>query len=233
MLPSITTRENALGIDPERVQEHALADLALDLLVGALEHADAIGAGNDSDEHPVAHDRDPVDLVVNHQGRRLRDGRARRDRDRRRHHRLPNGSSRDPLVLLVDGVHDPVDQPPVLGGRPSSFQRMSTSEMTPMTCPSASQTGALRDPVPREPLGHLLELRLFPVATCRRSCLQREFSVDPKMLVAASPTRGLDVAAIETVHRHLIDAAARGVAVLLISEDLDETLALNDRIFVM
>jgi ABC-type uncharacterized transport system ATPase subunit len=63
--------------------------------------------------------------------------------------------------------------------------------------------------------------------------LAREFSGDPKVLVAASPTRGLDVAAIETVHRHLRDAAARGMAILLISEDLDEILALADRVVVM
>jgi simple sugar transport system ATP-binding protein len=61
----------------------------------------------------------------------------------------------------------------------------------------------------------------------------REFSSDPQVLVAASPTRGLDVAAIEAVHTYLIEAAARGVAILLISEDLDEILALNDRIVVM
>ena len=63
--------------------------------------------------------------------------------------------------------------------------------------------------------------------------LAREFSHEPSVLVAASPTRGLDVAAIETVHGHLRRAAARGVAILLISEDLDEILALADRVVVM
>ncbi len=63
--------------------------------------------------------------------------------------------------------------------------------------------------------------------------LGREFSGRPKLLVAASPTRGLDVGAIETVHGHLRGAAADGVGVLLISEDLDEVLALSDRIVVM
>lgn len=63
--------------------------------------------------------------------------------------------------------------------------------------------------------------------------IAREFEGDPRVLVVASPTRGLDVAAIETVHGYLRDAAARGVAVLLISEDLDEILALADRIAVM
>jgi general nucleoside transport system ATP-binding protein len=53
------------------------------------------------------------------------------------------------------------------------------------------------------------------------------------VLVIAAPTRGLDVGAIETVHGHLRLAAAQGVGVLLLSEDLDEVLALSDRILVM
>jgi general nucleoside transport system ATP-binding protein len=63
--------------------------------------------------------------------------------------------------------------------------------------------------------------------------LGREFAGEPRVLVAASPTRGLDVAAIETVHAYLRTAAASGVAILLISEDLDEILALADRVAVM
>ena len=63
--------------------------------------------------------------------------------------------------------------------------------------------------------------------------LAREFSGEPTVLVAASPTRGLDVAGIETVHSYLRSAAESGVALLVISEDLDEILALADRIVVM
>ena len=63
--------------------------------------------------------------------------------------------------------------------------------------------------------------------------LGREFSGRPRVLVAAAPTRGLDVGAIETVHAYLREAAAAGVAILLISEDLDEVLTLADRIAVM
>jgi simple sugar transport system ATP-binding protein len=63
--------------------------------------------------------------------------------------------------------------------------------------------------------------------------LAREFSGDPVVLVAGSPTRGLDVAGIAVVHAYLQDAAARGVGVLLISEDLDEIRTLADRIAVM
>jgi general nucleoside transport system ATP-binding protein len=63
--------------------------------------------------------------------------------------------------------------------------------------------------------------------------IAREFHGEMKLLVAASPTRGLDVGAVETVHEHLLEAAAAGAGVLLISEDLDEILDLSDRIAVM
>jgi general nucleoside transport system ATP-binding protein len=63
--------------------------------------------------------------------------------------------------------------------------------------------------------------------------LGREFHGAPRVLIAAQPTRGLDVGAIETVHAYLDGAAGNGVAVLLVSEDLDEILALADRVVVM
>ena len=75
--------------------------------------------------------------------------------------------------------------------------------------------------------------RLLSGGNLQKVVLAREFSGEPRLLVAAAPTRGLDVGAIETVHAYLRDAAADGVAVLLISEDLDEILTLADRIAVM
>jgi general nucleoside transport system ATP-binding protein len=63
--------------------------------------------------------------------------------------------------------------------------------------------------------------------------LGREFQGSPAVLVAAQPTRGLDVGAIEAVRAYLRDAAAAGVGVLVLSEDLDELRALADRIVVM
>jgi simple sugar transport system ATP-binding protein len=67
----------------------------------------------------------------------------------------------------------------------------------------------------------------------QRVLLARELSGHPKLLVVASPTRGLDVAATDSVRKLLVEAAAGGVGVLLISEDLDEILDLSDRIAVM
>jgi len=63
--------------------------------------------------------------------------------------------------------------------------------------------------------------------------LAREISRDPKVLIAAQPTRGLDVGAIEFVHRRLVEERDEGRAVLLVSLELDEILGLSDRILVM
>jgi general nucleoside transport system ATP-binding protein len=63
--------------------------------------------------------------------------------------------------------------------------------------------------------------------------IAREVARDPRVLVAAQPTRGLDVGAIEYVHRRLIDARDQGRAVLLVSLELDEILSLSDRILVL
>ena len=60
--------------------------------------------------------------------------------------------------------------------------------------------------------------------------LARELETDPKLLLAAQPTRGLDVGAIEFVWRQILDQKAEGRAVLLISAELDEIYALSDRI---
>ena len=61
----------------------------------------------------------------------------------------------------------------------------------------------------------------------------REVENDPRVLIAAQPTRGLDVGAIEFVHRRLVEERDEGRAVLLVSLELDEILSLSDRILVM
>jgi general nucleoside transport system ATP-binding protein len=61
----------------------------------------------------------------------------------------------------------------------------------------------------------------------------REIDRDPKVLIAAQPTRGLDVGAIEYLHRRIVTERDRGRAVLLISLELDEILSLSDRILVL
>ncbi len=63
--------------------------------------------------------------------------------------------------------------------------------------------------------------------------LAREIDRNPKVLIAAQPTRGLDVGAIEFVHRRLVEERDEGRAVLLVSLELDEILSLSDRILVI
>lgn len=61
----------------------------------------------------------------------------------------------------------------------------------------------------------------------------REFDQNPKLLIAAQPTRGIDVGSIEFIHQRLLQARSKGKAVLLISADLEEILSISDRIAVM
>jgi len=63
--------------------------------------------------------------------------------------------------------------------------------------------------------------------------LAREIEHDPDLLLVGQPTRGVDIGAIEFIHRRLIELRERGKAVLLVSTELDEILALADRILVM
>ncbi|MGJ8454380.1 ABC transporter ATP-binding protein [Pseudothermotoga sp. U03pept] len=61
----------------------------------------------------------------------------------------------------------------------------------------------------------------------------REMSAQPKLIVVSQPTRGLDVGAIEFIHKTLIELRDSGVAILLVSMELDEIMSLSDRIAVM
>jgi simple sugar transport system ATP-binding protein len=61
----------------------------------------------------------------------------------------------------------------------------------------------------------------------------REFSVPVQLVVAAQPTRGLDVGSIEYIHRRLVEQRDAGAAILIVSTELDEVLAVGDRIAVM
>lgn len=67
----------------------------------------------------------------------------------------------------------------------------------------------------------------------QKTVVAREFRPDLKLLVAAQPTRGIDVGAIEFIHNQIVQQRNRGVAVLLASYELDEIMALSDRIAVM
>src|SRR6266436_2851453 len=61
----------------------------------------------------------------------------------------------------------------------------------------------------------------------------REMASNPKVLLAAQPTRGVDIGAIEFIHRRLVKERDEGAAILLVSAELDEVRSLSDRIAVM
>lgn len=81
--------------------------------------------------------------------------------------------------------------------------------------------------------GTTTPVRLLSGGNVQKILLAREFNSSPSVMVISSPTRGLDVGAIENVRKRLVEAADSGVGVLLISEDLEEIFALADRILVM
>jgi general nucleoside transport system ATP-binding protein len=67
----------------------------------------------------------------------------------------------------------------------------------------------------------------------QKMVIARECSRPLTLLIAAQPTRGLDIGATAFIHQHLVQQRDQGCAVLLISADLDEILTLSDRIAVM
>src|SRR5699024_1474195 len=67
----------------------------------------------------------------------------------------------------------------------------------------------------------------------QKAIIGREVDRSPDLLIAAQPTRGLDVGAIEFIHHRLIEERDKGKAVLLVSFELDEILDISDRIAVM
>ncbi len=67
----------------------------------------------------------------------------------------------------------------------------------------------------------------------QKAIIAREIDRDPKLLIAVQPTRGLDVGAIEYIHKQIVAERDKGTAVLLVSLELDEVMNLSDRILVM
>jgi len=78
-----------------------------------------------------------------------------------------------------------------------------------------------------------LPIRLLSGGNLQKALIAREVELVPQIMIARSPTRGLDVGATEAVRNQLLAEAARGAGVLLVSEDLDELLALSDRLLVI
>ena len=78
-----------------------------------------------------------------------------------------------------------------------------------------------------------LQEKNFSGGNQQKIVLAREIEQNPNLLIVGQPTRGVDIGAIEFIHRRIIQLRDAGKAVILISVELDEILSLSDRIIVM
>ena len=85
----------------------------------------------------------------------------------------------------------------------------------------------VRPPAPR------LKTSKFSGGNQQKIVLAREIEREPKVLLVGQPTRGVDIGAIEFIHRRLVALRDAGVGILLVSVELDEIMNLSDRILVM
>jgi simple sugar transport system ATP-binding protein len=76
-------------------------------------------------------------------------------------------------------------------------------------------------------------VRLLSGGNLQKLLLAREIGSNPQALIVANPTRGLDIGATEYVRFRMLEQRQQGTAILLITEDLDEALALGDRLVVI
>lgn len=96
-----------------------------------------------------------------------------------------------------------------------------------------SATQAMFDKFKVEPNNIELDFTSFSGGNQQKIVVARELFHDPDVIIAAHPTRGVDIGAIELIHEQLIQAQEKGKAVLLISSELDELMKLSDRILVI
>ena len=81
--------------------------------------------------------------------------------------------------------------------------------------------------------GTQVELKTLSGGNQQKVIAAREFSRDIDLIIAAQPTRGIDVGSIEYIHSRIVEERDRGAAVLIVSSELDEVMALSDRLLVM
>jgi general nucleoside transport system ATP-binding protein len=143
------------------------------------------------------------------------------------------GLSYIPEERMIDGVikeftvaenfvlQDHGRKPYVRGGIFMNFRVIADA------CREAIRKYEIKTPGTDVPIKHLSG------GNIQKLILARELARQPQVLIAAQPTRGVDIGASEYIHLRLLEERSKGTAILLISEDLDEILALSDRIAVM
>jgi simple sugar transport system ATP-binding protein len=83
------------------------------------------------------------------------------------------------------------------------------------------------------PANRTLSARTLSGGNQQKLVIGREFDMKPKLLLVAQPTRGVDIGAIEFIHRKLIELRDAGAAILLVSAELEEVMALSDRLLII
>ena len=83
------------------------------------------------------------------------------------------------------------------------------------------------------PTNPTLPARVLSGGNQQKLIIGREFRVDPKLLLVSQPTRGVDIGAIEFIHRQIVGLRDAGCAVLLVSAELDEVTSLSDRLLII
>lgn len=83
------------------------------------------------------------------------------------------------------------------------------------------------------PPNSALPARALSGGNQQKLIIAREFDLHPKLILVAQPTRGVDIGAIEFIHRKLVELRDAGTAILLVSAELEEVLSLSDRVLVM
>jgi simple sugar transport system ATP-binding protein len=125
------------------------------------------------------------------------------------------------LPLADNLVLSDYDRPPFARGILRRFQDIWQNAVR------AIMAFDIRAESPAQPLGSLSG------GNQQKVVVARELGGEPKVLVANQPTRGVDVGSIEFIHRQLVEKRDAGLAVLLVSSELDEVLSLADRVAVM
>ena len=97
----------------------------------------------------------------------------------------------------------------------------------------AKRVGEIIENFDVRPPNAALPARSLSGGNQQKLIIGREFELDPKLLLVSQPTRGVDIGAIEFIHRKLIGLRDAGTAVLLVSAELEEVTALADRLFVV
>ncbi len=138
---------------------------------------------------------------------------------------IPEDRHKHGLVLGFDIADNEVlctyYQPPFAKGLQRDFNAVLTNAK------ALIQRFDIRTPSP------LLPAKKLSGGNQQKAIVARELSRPIKLLIANQPTRGLDVGSIEYIHRQIVDMRDQGIAVLLISAELDEITSLSDRIAVM